>query len=60
MAQKNCDPFRVGISERTFRDLLRLFALDITADRAAAVTGPSHNTTAALPPPPRPRAPAGR
>jgi len=35
-------------SGRKFRDLLRLFALDITADRAAALTGLHHNTTLAL------------
>jgi transposase-like protein len=48
MAQKNCYLFRGRISERKFRDLVRLFALDITADRAASLTGLSHNTTAAL------------
>lgn len=48
MAQKNRYLFRGRISERKFRDFLRLFALDITADRAAALTGLSHNTTAAL------------
>ncbi len=48
MAQKNVYLFRGRISERKFRDLLRVFALDITADRAAALTGLSHNTTAGL------------
>ena len=48
MAQKNRYLFRGRISERKFRDLLRIFALDITADRAAALTGLSHNTTAAI------------
>ena len=48
MAQKNRYLFRGRISERKFRDLTHLFALDITADRAAALTGLSHNTTAAL------------
>jgi len=36
------------MSERKFRDLLRLFALDLTADRAAELTGLNHNTTLAL------------
>jgi transposase-like protein len=48
MAQKNRYLFRGRISERKFRDLLRLFALDITADRAAALTGMHYNTTLAL------------
>ena len=48
MAQKNRYLFRGRISERKFRDLLRLFALDITADRAAELTGLHHNTTLAL------------
>lgn len=48
MSQKNCYLFRGRITERKFRDLLRLFALDITADRAAELTGLSHNTTLAL------------
>lgn len=48
MAQKNAYLFRGRISERKFRDLLRLFALDITADRAAALTGLNHKTAAAL------------
>jgi transposase len=48
MVQKNCYLFRGRISERKFRDLLRLFALDITADRAAALTGLHHNTALAL------------
>ena len=37
MAQKNAYLFRGRISERKFRDFLRVFALDITADRAAAL-----------------------
>lgn len=48
MAQKNRYLFRGRISERKFRDLLRLFALDITADRAAELTGLHHNSTLAL------------
>ena len=48
MAQKNRYLFRGRISERKFRDLLRLFCLDITADRAALLTGLHHNTTLAL------------
>lgn len=48
MAQKNRYLFRGRISERKFRDLLRLFALDITADRVAVLTGLHHNTTLAL------------
>lgn len=48
MVQKNRYLFRGRISERKFRDILRVFALDITADRAAALTGISHNTAAAL------------
>ena len=48
MAQKNAYLFRGRISERKFRDLLRLFALDITADRAAVLTGLHHNTTLSL------------
>jgi hypothetical protein len=37
-----------GISARKFRDLLRIFALDITADRAALLTGLHHNMTLAF------------
>jgi hypothetical protein len=48
MAQKDRYLFRGKISERKFRDLLRLFALDITADRAATLTGLHHNTALAL------------
>lgn len=48
MAQKNRYLFRGRISERKFRDLLRLFSVDITADRAAALTGLHHNTTLAI------------
>lgn len=48
MAQKNRYLFRGRISERKFRDLLRLFALDITADRAARLTGLNHKTVAAI------------
>jgi len=44
MDQKNRYLFRGRISERKFRDLLRVFALDITADRAAGLTGVHHNT----------------
>ncbi|MBN9890615.1 IS1595 family transposase, partial [Salipiger abyssi] len=36
------------ISERKFRDLLRLFATDITADRAASLTGLNHKSAAAI------------
>jgi hypothetical protein len=43
MAHKNRYLFRGRISERKFRDLLRLFALDITADRAAELTGLHHD-----------------
>ncbi len=48
MAQKNIYLFRGEISERKFRDLVRIFALDITADRAAALTGLNPKTTTAL------------
>jgi len=48
MAQKNRYLFRGRISERKFRDLLRLFAMDITADRAAILTGVHHNTALAI------------
>lgn len=48
MAQKNRYLFRGRISERKFRDLTRLFALDITADRAAVLTGLNHKTAAAI------------
>jgi len=48
MAQKNRYLFRGRISERKFRDLLRLFCVDITADRAAEVCGLNHKTAAAL------------
>lgn len=48
MAQKNRYQFRGRISERKFRDLLRLFTVDITADRAATLTGFHHNTTLAI------------
>ena len=48
MSQKNRYLFRGRITERKFRDLLRLFALDITADRAAVLTGLNHKTAAAL------------
>ena len=37
MAQKSKYLFRSRISERTFRGLLRMFAIDITADRAGAL-----------------------
>jgi len=48
MARKNRYLFRGRISERKFRELLRLFALDIIADRTAELTGLHHNTTLAL------------
>jgi len=48
MAQKNAYLFRGRISERKFRDLARVFALDITADRAAILTGLNHKTAAAI------------
>lgn len=48
MALKNAYLFRGRITERKFRDLLRLFALDITADRAGELVGLHHNTTLAL------------
>ena len=48
MAQKNIYLFRGEISERKFRDLVYIFALDITADRAAALTGLNPKTTTAL------------
>ena len=48
MAQKNRYLFRGRISERKFRDILRLFTLDITADRAAALAGVNHKTATAL------------
>lgn len=44
MAQKNKYLFRSRISERKFRELLRVFAADITADRAALLTGLNHKT----------------
>ena len=46
MAQKNKYLFRSRISERTFRGLLRMFAIDITADRAGALAGVNHKTAA--------------
>ena len=46
MAQKNKYLFRSRISERRFRGLLRMFAVDITADRAAALAGVNHKTAA--------------
>jgi hypothetical protein len=48
MAQKNSYLFRGRISERNLRGLLRLFALGITTDRAAELTGQHHNITLAL------------
>ena len=48
MAQKNRYLFRGRITERKFRDLLRLFALDVTADRTALLTGLNHKTAAGL------------
>ena len=47
MVQKNRYLFRGTISEREFRDLLRLFTLDLTADRASELTGLNHNTSVA-------------
>jgi transposase len=44
VAQKNKYLFRGRISERKFRELLRVFAADITADRAAVLTGLNHKT----------------
>ena len=46
MARKNKYLFRSRISERTFRGLLRMFAVDITADRAGALAGVDHKTAA--------------
>lgn len=48
MAQKNRYLFRGRISERKFRALLRCFALDVTADRAAALAHVNHKTAAAI------------
>ena len=48
MAQKNGYLLRGRISERKFRDLVRVFALDITADRAAALTSLNHKTATAI------------
>lgn len=48
MAQKNRYLFRGRISERKFRDLLRVFALDITADRAAILASLNHKTAAGI------------
>lgn len=48
MAQKDRYLFRERISERKFRDRLHLFAPDITADRAAALTGLNHKTAASI------------
>ena len=48
MELKNRYLFRGRISERKFRDLLRVFALDITADRAAELVGVNHKTAAAI------------
>lgn len=48
MAQKTRYLFRGRISERKFRDLARLFALDITADRAAILIGLNQKTAAAI------------
>ena len=47
MAQKNRSLFRGRISERKIRDLARLFAVDITADRAAELTVVNHKTAPA-------------
>jgi hypothetical protein len=48
MAQKNACLFRRRMTMRKFHDLLRLFAVAITADRAAILTGLHHKTTVAL------------
>lgn len=48
MARKTACLFRGRISEREFRDLLRLFAFDIAAERAGELAGPSHDTALAL------------
>jgi transposase len=48
MAQKNANLFRRKMTTRKFRDLLRLFAVAITADRAVIMTGLHHKTTVAL------------
>ena len=48
MAQEKRYLFQGRISERKFRDRLRPFALDITADRAAALVGVNHKTAAAF------------
>ena len=48
MAQKNRYLFRGRISERKFRDLLRLFCADITADRAAELAGLNRKTALAI------------
>ena len=48
MARKNRYLFRAGTFGRKVRDLLRLFARDITADRATELTGLRHNATPAL------------
>jgi transposase-like protein len=45
---KNRYLFRKRISKRKFSDLLRVFALNITADRAAELVGVTHKTTAAV------------
>lgn len=47
MVQKNRYLFRGRISEREFRDLLSIFALDLTADCAFRLTGLNHNTSVA-------------
>jgi len=48
MSQKNRYLFRGRISERKFRDLLRLFGEDVTADRAARLVGLNHKTAVAI------------
>ena len=55
MARKNRWLFRERISKRTFCGLLRLFTVDIMADRAAGLTGLRHRTAAAVFPFPRVR-----
>ena len=48
MSQKNRYLFLGRISERKFRDLLRLFGEDVTADRAARLVGLNHKTAVAI------------
>ena len=48
MAWKNRYLFRGRILQRKFRDLLRVFALDIMADWAVLLVGVNHKTAAAI------------